>query len=199
MGALITDGGEFHVCVPVPRMVLLEIWTQFFWGQEPTTTRRNKKVFFLSFSQSQSHIHFYKTYPSKLEQLQELCHWLWEPNCHSIPPALSNHLGTWIHQEGSLCSLQASASVKCTQVLLRYDTYIDSATLFSVTITKYFGSTCLENIPWCLIWKRNPVVLRHQKMPFCPEFYHMQQPALHSIDDDQGFQVPFKWKLSTIR
>lgn len=46
MGALITDGGEFHVCVPVPRMVLLEIWTQFFWGQEPTTTRRNKKVFF---------------------------------------------------------------------------------------------------------------------------------------------------------
>lgn len=45
-GALITNGGEFHVSVPVPRMVLLEIWTQFFWGQEPTTARRNKKVFF---------------------------------------------------------------------------------------------------------------------------------------------------------
>lgn len=62
----------------------------FLWGQEPT--RRIKKVF--KFSPNQKAIHFDTTNPSKLEQLEELCHCLQEPNCHSNQPAHSNHQGT---------------------------------------------------------------------------------------------------------
>ena len=114
-GNLITNWGKFFVPAPVPRDFIRYLDRESIQTLEHTM-EMNK---FYSISQADGITVWYNKSltPFKLGQVLGLCHCLPVSNCHSIQPTLSSHQGTWIHREGSLCSLRVFASAGYKQAL----------------------------------------------------------------------------------
>ena len=148
-GALITDGGEFHVSVPSASHGFIRDLDTVFLGSG-THNHKEKLKFFFFFSPTEPHAFLIKHIHLSWNSYRNFA-----IGCgNQTVIVFHQHFPTtWAHESSGGFSLFFASihTVKCTQVLLRYDTYIDSATLFSMTITKYLCSTYLENIPWCLI------------------------------------------------